>query len=208
MSLVRKIGFEKYAKVRDAFEDTWGITLAASNVYRIEIVYDSYLEFSIKESTKIGRAYKVYIYIKLINDEIIERDDLKYIEKEAYCLIVLHIASAVRKDLKEFLVVSNDTDVVMYNLAYFYMFKTMNVNKIWVKFGIHERQRYIPVYQLGDILGTEKSLALLKEHILTRCDVTSKIGSKSAAFKTCPEKHLYDFGEDGISLPNCRKVPR
>ena len=84
----------------------------------------------------------------------------------------------------------------------------MNVNKIWVKFGIHERQRHIPVYKLAEILGTEKSRALFKAHIVTGHDVTSIIGSKSAAFKVCLEKHLYDFGEDGISLPDGRKVPR
>ena len=34
-----------------------------------------------------------------------------------------------------------------------------------------------------------------KAHTLTGCDVTSKTGSKSAACKACPEKHLYDFGD-------------
>ena len=56
MPLIRKIGFEKYTKVRDAFDGAWGIILAASNADRIEIVYDSYLEGSIKESTRIGRT--------------------------------------------------------------------------------------------------------------------------------------------------------
>ena len=56
ISLIRKIGFEKYPKVRDAFDGAWGIILVASNADRIEIVYDSYLEGSIKESTRIGTA--------------------------------------------------------------------------------------------------------------------------------------------------------
>ena len=50
---------------------------------------------------------------KLTNDEIIERDDLKYIEKEAFSRIALHIARAAKKDLKQLLVQSNDTDVAM-----------------------------------------------------------------------------------------------
>ena len=53
----------------------------------------------------------------------------------------------------------------------------------------------ILVYRLEEIFGTEKSRALLKAHILTGCDVTSKIESKSAAFKSCQGKYLYDFGE-------------
>ena len=48
---------------------------------------------------------------------------------------------------------------------------------------------------MAEILGTKTSQALFKAHILTGCDVTSKIGSKTEAFKACPEKYLYDFGE-------------
>ena len=68
--------------------------------------------------------------------------------------------------------------------------------KIGVKFGIDEHQRHIPVHHLAESLGTEKSRALVKAHILTGYDVTSKIESKSAAFKACPEKYSYDFGEE------------
>ena len=37
---------------------------------------------------------------ELINDEIIERDHLKCVEEEADSRIVLHIASAAKKDFK------------------------------------------------------------------------------------------------------------
>ena len=74
--------------------------------------------------------------------EIIERGDLNCIEEEADSRIVLHIAYAAKKDVRQFLVLSNGTDVVMYNLAYYHVYKTMNVNKIWVKFGILEPQRH------------------------------------------------------------------
>ena len=84
----------------------------------------------------------------------------------------------------------------MYTLAYFHVFKTTNVNKLWVKFGIHERLIHIPVYHLAKILEAERLRAQLKAHILSGCDVTSKTGSKSAACKAFPENH-YEFGEDG-----------
>ena len=138
-----------------------GGILAASNADRIEIVYVSYLEVSIKESTRIGRAkeesFEIIIlnldvpvpleiktfwassvnrkciqilsrnyflmkgkekeesiilsgYVtykdgvcnahELINDEIIERDNLKCIEEEADSRTVLCIASAAKKDFK------------------------------------------------------------------------------------------------------------
>ena len=65
--MIRKIRFEKYPKVRDAFDGAWGIILAASNADRIEIVYDSYLKGSIKESTRIGRAKEEPIEIINLN---------------------------------------------------------------------------------------------------------------------------------------------
>ena len=49
MSLIRKIGLERYPKVRDDFDST-------CNLDRIEIVYDTYLEVSIKELTRVGRV--------------------------------------------------------------------------------------------------------------------------------------------------------
>ena len=84
----------------------------------------------------------------------------------------------------------------MYNLAYFHVDKTMSVSKIWMKFGILERQTHIPVHQLAEILRTEKPRALLKAHILTGCCVTRKIEPKTAAFKACPGKYLDSFGEE------------
>ena len=87
---------------------------------------------------------------EMINDEIIERDDLNCIEEEVDSRIVLHIACAAKKDFKQLLVLSNDTDVVMYYLDYFHVYKTMNVNKIWMKFGILERQRRVSRLSLPD----------------------------------------------------------
>ena len=65
---------------------------------------------------------------ELINDEIIERDDRKCTEDEADSRIFLYIASAAKKDFKQFLVLSNHNNVLMYNLPYFHIFKSINVN--------------------------------------------------------------------------------
>ena len=54
--LTGETGFEKNPKVRDVFDSAWETILAASNSDRIEIVYYTYIEVSIKELTRIGRA--------------------------------------------------------------------------------------------------------------------------------------------------------
>ena len=53
MSLIGKTGFEKNPKVWDVFDSAWGTILAASNSDRIEIVFYTHLEVSIKELTRI-----------------------------------------------------------------------------------------------------------------------------------------------------------
>ena len=55
MSLIGETRFEKNSKVRDVFDSTRGTILSVSNSARIEIVYYTYLEVSIKELTRIGR---------------------------------------------------------------------------------------------------------------------------------------------------------
>jgi len=37
---------------------------------------------------------------------------------------------------------------------------------------------------------------IVKAHILTGSDVTSKVGTKAAALKAQPERYLQDFGEN------------
>ena len=44
--------------------------------------------------------------------------------------MIVHIVSAANKDLKQVVVLSNGTDVVMDTLAYFHVFKTTNLNRI------------------------------------------------------------------------------
>ena len=67
MSLTGETGFEKNPKVRDVFDSAWETILAASNSDRIEIVYYTYIEVSIKELTRIGRAKEEPIEIINLN---------------------------------------------------------------------------------------------------------------------------------------------
>ena len=91
---------------------------------------------------------------------------------------------------------SNDTDVVIYTLAYYKRFFEFGIQELWVQFDIQERRRNIPIHKLAEKLGEERCLALLKAHILTGCDVTSKLGTKASAFASKPESYLRDFGKE------------
>ena len=69
MSLIRKVGFEKHLKIKDALKRAWNSIVAESSANRIEIVYDSYLEISIKESLRVIRATQEPIEIVNLNLE-------------------------------------------------------------------------------------------------------------------------------------------
>ena len=45
-------------------------------------------------------------------------------------------------------------------------------------------------------MNKELHSVILKAHILTGCDATSKIGTKKGALKVSPKKYLSKFGND------------
>ena len=58
-----------------------------------------------------------------------------------------------------------------------------------------ESSRYIPIHTRANKIGPIEYSVLFKAHILTSCDVNSKVGTKSAALKANPEMYLLQFGE-------------
>ena len=91
------------------------------------------------------------------------------------------MAIACQEKRKRVVVVSNNTNVVIYSLVYHQRFCELGIQELWVKFGIKDGCRNIPIHKLGQQLGGEECSALLKAYILTGCDVTSKIGTKVSA---------------------------
>ena len=89
---------------------------------------------------------------------------------------------------------SNDNDNVMYSIAYRQKFYELGIQELWVKFGIKDGCRNILIHKLGQQLGGEKCLALLKSYILNGCDVTSNVGTKVSAVAPKPESNLKPAG--------------
>ena len=99
-------------------------------------------------------------------------------EEEADSRLISHVANARPEGFKNFQLLCNDSEVVAYFSAYFDQFKTKNIEKIRMKYGLKERQQNIPIHRLADILDSGKTRTLLETHILTSCDFTSKVLSK------------------------------
>ena len=67
------------------------------------------------------------------------------------------------------------------------------IKKVWMKYGMGISQRFIPRHSLYHKLEISVINSLLKLHILTACDVTSKFGAKSVAIKASQEVNLWKF---------------
>ena len=86
----------------------------------------------------------------MINDEVYEGVDLNCMEEEADSRLILHVAYASVEGFINFLVLSNDSNVVTYLSVCFNQLKTNNVKKLRLKYGLKERLRN----RLADIFGS------------------------------------------------------
>ena len=257
MSLIRRYPTSKLKTFNDLFNIATYSILHAPCVEEIDIVYDSYLEDSIKECERIRRRSSFepleFVNLKITtpipvqmdrfwacgkNKEAIQeisRDFFKSFSSKSQHRIVLsgyvtdsegvkpcielcqgslqiypnldsmtaeadsriipHVEKAVMKGVKRVIVHSNDTDVLVYLLYYIHYFINLGVEELWIKYGTGDKSRHIPVHKLGCVLGTQLCKVILKSHVLTGSDVTSKLGTKAAALNSEPEKYLESFGE-------------
>ena len=111
------------------------------------------------------------------------REDLElyFSTEEADSRIIPHIAKACQEEVKRVVVIPSDTIVAIYSSAYHQRFCELRIQELWVKFGIEDGHRNIPIHELKQQLYGDKCSALLKAYILTGCDETSKIGNEVLA---------------------------
>ena len=138
-----------------------------------------------------------------------KQSDLQSSIEEADCGIIQHIVRAGLEQNERIVLLSEDTDVVIYNLAYFAIFKERGIKQVWIKFGTQQKKRDVPLHRLAEHLGDEKCLALLKAHILTGCNVTSEVGDKGNCLKIKSRDFLETLWRRTISrfeFVTCREV--
>ena len=74
---------------------------------------------------------------------------------------------------------------------------------------LESKSRHIPVHKLGFIFSTQRCKVILKSHVLTGCDVTSKVETKTVALSSEPEQYLESFGKmDEPSLESFEKAEK
>ena len=133
--------------------------------------------------------------IEVINGTVCEQLSLDLDIEEADARIVPHVASAIENGSKRIVVSSNDTDVFSLLLHHMHTFFSDGMEELWVRFGTSSNTRHIPLHTLSNMNGPTVSSVILKAHVLSGCDVTSKVDTKRAAINNYPEKYLNSFGE-------------
>lgn len=91
------------------------------------------------------------------------------------------------------LVLSNDTDVAVTLLYHLPSFFDAGLEELWMKAGVGDSTRFVPLHTLYTRHDKELLRALPAIHSLTGCDVTSKIGTKKAALRAPAVQQLAGF---------------
>ena len=126
---------------------------------------------------------------------ITNKENLKSSIEEADSRFTQRLIEAAKCESQRVVVISNDTDVIVYCLTCENKCRVNGCKEIWVRFGAGEKNMGIPIHVLANQLEDHlSSLIILKTHLVTGCDVASKIGTKPSAMKNNPEIFLEDFG--------------
>lgn len=100
--------------------------------------------------------------------------------EEADTRMFVHVQHAVSKGYNKIMIRTVDTDVVV--LAVTYVAK-LNVQELWIAFGVGKNLKYLPAHSMARNLTTEQCESLPFFHAITGCDTVSYIsgiGKKTA----------------------------
>ena len=87
--------------------------------------------------------------IELYQGNLQKYPDLDSMIKETSSRIIPYVQKALMRGVRQVIVHSNDTDIVVYLLYYIHYFINLGIEDIWIKFGNGENSRHIPVFEMS-----------------------------------------------------------
>ena len=93
---------------------------------------------------------------------------------EADSRIFLHLSHAAQQGHSKAFIRTVDSDVVIIAVGHF---GSLGVMELWIGFGTGKAFQHIPVHEITQTLGPEKSLSCPLFHWFTGCDTTSSLVS-------------------------------
>ena len=176
-------------------------------VSRVDLVWDSYIENSLKSSTRgkrgsgarnrvlpfvqIPRKWNEFLRVdknkvelfSMLSKVVVEIDvngknvfatdgenalcssKSQNMDQMSPCIhekadtrIIIHCFDAARKGHQKLMIRTVDTDVMIIAVSYYHL---LNVQELWVAFGIGTKLRYLPAHKYATALGEKKARSLL-----------------------------------------------
>ena len=124
-----------------------------------------------------GESFPADKYIEGSNNILTE---LEHPIEEADLRIIRHIQHAIKQGNLRVIATSNNTDGVVLLIHYYKVFQS--INELWIYYRTGEKARYIPMHCLNSVIEEAAASSLLVSHMLTGCDITSKVGTKVFAY--------------------------
>ena len=128
-----------------------------------------------------------------------KQEDIQQLDieiEEADLRIIPHALHAASDGISTIIILSNDTDVLVATLYFNSRIVANGATKVWMRGGIGDSARFIPIDILAARMGPLLCKTLPALHALTGTDCTSKFGTKAAAVKLMDSTdYLVGFGE-------------
>ena len=121
--------------------------------------------------------------------------------EEADLRIMPHALNAAVDGMSTIILLSNDTDILVAMLYFVREIKAHGGQTIWMRGGVGNTTRYIPIHTLATKMGPPLCKIIPAIHALTGTDATSKFGTKAASVKMDDAvDFLVEFGIDPINI--------
>ena len=115
---------------------------------------------------------------------------------------MFHVNQSVKENrFEKIIIASPDTDVFVCSVYLSNRWIFSDMKELWVISGRSDTTVAFPVHKLSDKLESDVIGVLPAVHALTRCDTTSKIGTKASASKIASQNdfsELVSFGKTNL----------
>ena len=96
-------------------------------------------------------------------------------QEEAGTRLILHVFHGCRKCYKKLTKAGSDKDIAFIVLYHFY---DLDVNELWIKYGMGQHKKRVPIHEYAKCLGKEICRALPSWYAITGCDTVSAFGGR------------------------------
>ena len=136
--------------------------------------------FEMFAKTLVGSQNDVQVIATCEDQALINRpQDVTFLSlcnhEEADTRVLPHVFDGALKGIKKIKIITVDTDVVVIALYHFF---SLDINELWIEFGVGKNRKFQPIHQHAKDLGEELCRGLPFWYCLTGCDTVSMFAGR------------------------------